>query len=175
MKLNHVGVYGGGRVGAGIAHAFLMTGARVVVVDLDPVAAQERIVRDITTSLAEGAPGTLVEHLGRLACVKDPAGFAGCQLVIEAMPEDFDLKVSAFADITKVTPGAIIATTTSSLSVTDLAATTLQPDRVIGLRFSAPVLDSETVEIVVADTTRPDLIDVARGWVSDQGKTPKVG
>ncbi|AKK04269.1 3-hydroxyacyl-CoA dehydrogenase family protein [Corynebacterium epidermidicanis] len=174
MTLKHVGVLGGGRMGAGIAHAFLMTGARVVVVDLDPAAAQERIVRDVQKSLERGASGTLGEYLGRLACVADSAGFAGCQLVVEAIPENFDMKVSAFRDIAAAAPGAVIASNTSSLSVTDLAATVPSPERVIGLHFFNPVPASKLVEIVVADTTSAELVEAARGWVSDLGKTPIV-
>ena len=94
-----VGVLGGGRMGAGIAHAFLISGSRVTVVERDPQAAQsakERIERDLAKSLERGAiDGNLDVWAQNLTLSLDQADFAQCDLVIEAVPEDFDLKVSS--------------------------------------------------------------------------------
>lgn len=174
MTLSRVGVLGGGRMGAGIAHAFLMTGASVTVVDIDPAGPLERITRDVEKSIERGAAGAASDYLDRLTCTSSVTDFVGCELVVEAIPENFDLKVSAFADIAAAAPDAVIASNTSSLSITDLAATVPHPDRVIGLHFFNPVPASKLVEIVVAQTTSAELVEEAKGWVSDLGKTPIV-
>lgn len=170
-----VGVLGGGRMGAGIAHSFLAAGAHVAVVDINDSAieaARERITADIEGSLKRGAEGTLEEWLDRLTLSTDTGVFADRPLVVEAVPESLELKADSFAKIAAASPSAVIATNTSSLSVSDLAATVENP--VIGLHFFNPVPASKLVEIVVADSTPEDLVDSARGWVSGLGKTPIV-
>lgn len=170
-----VGVLGGGRMGAGIAHSFLAAGAHVTVVDINEdatAAARERIARDTEGSIKRGAAGTVDEWLARLNTSTDHAAFADLPLVVEAVPESMELKASSFAKIAEVAPGAVIATNTSSLSVSDLALTV--GNDVIGLHFFNPVPASKLVEIVVADSTPAPLVEQARTWVSGLGKTPIV-
>lgn len=170
-----VGVLGGGRMGAGIAHSFLAAGAHVTVVDINDTAiaaARERITQDIEGSLKRGAAGTAEEWLGRLTLSTDAGAFADHPLVVEAVPESLELKADSFAKIAAAAPQAMIASNTSSLSVSDLAATVENP--VIGLHFFNPVPASKLVEIVVADSTPADLVDAARGWVAGLGKAPIV-
>lgn len=170
-----VGVLGGGRMGAGIAHSFLAAGAHVTVVDINDAAveaAHDRITADIEGSLKRGAEGTLEEWLDRLTLSTDSGAFADHPLVVEAVPESLELKADSFAKISQAAPAALIATNTSSLSVSDLAVTVANP--VIGLHFFNPVPASKLVEIVVADSTPEDLVDAARGWVAGLGKTPIV-
>ncbi|MDO5669749.1 MAG: 3-hydroxyacyl-CoA dehydrogenase family protein [Corynebacterium sp.] len=172
---NKVGVLGGGRMGAGIAHSFLAAGAEVTVVDINDeavAAAYERISNDVDGSLKRGASGTREEWLERLTVTTDAGAFAGLPLVVEAVPESMDLKVSSFQKIADASPEAVIATNTSSLSVSDLALTV--DNDVIGLHFFNPVPASKLVEIVVADSTPAPLVDSARGWVEALGKTPIV-
>jgi len=172
---NKVGVLGGGRMGAGIAHSFLAAGAEVTVVDINDeavAAAHERISNDVDGSLKRGAEGTREEWLERLTVTTDAGAFAGLPLVVEAVPESMDLKVSSFKKIADASPEAVIATNTSSLSVSDLALTV--DNDVIGLHFFNPVPASKLVEIVVADSTPEPLVDEARGWVEALGKTPIV-
>jgi len=172
---NKVGVLGGGRMGAGIAHSFLAAGAEVTVVDINDeavAAAHERISNDVDGSLKRGAEGTREEWLERLAVTTDAGAFAGLPLVVEAVPESMDLKVASFKKIADASPEAVIATNTSSLSVSDLALTV--DNDVIGLHFFNPVPASKLVEIVVADSTPEPLVDEARGWVEALGKTPIV-
>ncbi|WP_233195631.1 3-hydroxyacyl-CoA dehydrogenase family protein [Corynebacterium sp. 13CS0277] len=164
-------------MGAGIAHACLMAGATVTVVDISVEAtkvARARITKDVDGSLARGAEGTSEEILGRLQLATDVAAFADCPLVIEAVPENFELKAEAFRNIAAANPEAIIATNTSSISVSDLAATLEDPARVLGLHFFNPVPASTLVEIIQAEHTPTALIDRARGWVAELGKTPVV-
>ena len=172
---NKVGVLGGGRMGAGIAHSFLAAGAEVTVVDINDdavAAAAERISNDVDGSLKRGAEGTREEWLSRLTVTTDTNAFAGLPLVVEAVPESMDLKISSFKKIAEASPEAVIATNTSSLSVSDLALTV--DNDVIGLHFFNPVPASKLVEIVVADSTPENLVDEARGWVEALGKTPIV-
>lgn len=162
-------------MGAGIAHSLLAAGVEVTVVDIDDravTAARDRISADVDGSFKRGASGTREEWLSRLTVTTDIRSFVGLPLVVEAVPESMDLKASSFQKIAEVAPDAVIATNTSSLSVSDLALGV--ENDVIGLHFFNPVPASKLVEIVVADTTPEDLVEEARGWVEALGKTPIV-
>ena len=170
-----VGVYGGGRMGAGIAHAFLVAGSAVVVVESDPdavAAARERVATSLLGAEERGKlEGSAAEVLTRLDVTTDPAGLAGCALVVEAVPEDPDLKTRVLATVEAAAPGAVIATNTSSLSIDGLAAGLARPDRFVGLHFFNPVPASGLVEIVVGPATGDDLVAAAQAWVEALGKT----
>ncbi|GAB3494774.1 3-hydroxyacyl-CoA dehydrogenase family protein [Flexivirga lutea] len=164
-----IGVIGAGRMGAGIAHAFLLGGADVVVLegsDDAAIAGRERIER----SLAKSAERGQTAH-GDLCMATDREALTRCGLVIEAVPEDAELKAQVLGDVAGLAPGAVLATNTSSLSVTALANRLPDPTRLIGLHFFNPVPSSSLVEIVVADTTADDLVRAAQGWVAAIGKT----
>ena len=168
-----VGVLGGGRMGAGIAHAFLMAGSHVKIVERDEetaIAAGERVGEAVQASADRGLqrrPG------GSLGTAWDVIQFTGCELVIEAVPEDLDLKTDALRRVEAVlAPEAVIASNTSSISIHTLAAALDRPARLIGLHFFNPVPASQLVEIVVGVRTDPELADRARGWVESLGKTP---
>ena len=165
-----VGVYGGGRMGAGIAHAFLAAGARVCTVETS-VEAAEAAHNRVESSLGKAAKrGTLgegqAEVLARLHVSTDPVDLAEAGLVIEAVPEDVDLKGRVLATIEDVASEAWIATNTSSLSVDGLASRLARPSRFIGLHFFNPVPASSLVEIVVGEQTTPELAEAARAWVA---------
>lgn len=172
----HVGVLGGGRMGAGIAHAFAVSGSLITVVERDEPSAEaalERIRRDLQKSIDRGLEQSLDELLARVAIGTDPSAFADAGLVIEAVPEDSAIKRSSLERIeAQVSPGAVIATNTSSLSVTELAAELTYPNRFIGLHFFNPVPASALVEIVLGASTGAQLADAARNWVTALGKTP---
>jgi len=164
-----VGVYGGGRMGGGIAHAFALAGAVVTVVENDDASAssaRERIAASLAKSAEKGAEAT-----GSVTVVTDPAALSGCRLVVEAVPELVDLKEAVLAKIEESAPGAVIGSNTSSLSITALAATLKNPSRLIGLHFFNPVPVSDLVEVVVGEQTPPALVEEARGWVTGLGKT----
>ena len=170
-----VGVLGGGRMGAGIAHAFLAAGADVKVVDINDdavAAAKARVEKAIQGSIDRGAEGTFESWAERLTLSTDTAEFAGFDLVVEAVPESMELKTTAFSNIAKAAPEAVIATNTSSLSVSELADTVAND--VIGLHFFNPVPASKLVEVVVAKSTPNALVETAKGWVEDLGKTAVV-
>ena len=170
-----VGVYGGGRMGAGIAHAFLVAGSAVVVVESDPeavAAARERVATSLLGAEERGKlEGSAAEVLARLEVTADPAGLARCGLVVEAVPEDPELKGRVLAAVESAAPDATTATNTSSLSVDGLAAGLARPERFVGLHFFNPVPASSLVEIVVGAATGDDLVAAAQSWVEALGKT----
>jgi 3-hydroxybutyryl-CoA dehydrogenase len=174
-----VGVLGGGRMGAGIAHAFLLAGSRVTVVERDDAsmdAAAARVRESLARSVQRGTTALAVEDLERaLTTSIDIAAFAECDLVIEAVPEDRALKVDALTQVEAVLgDSAALASNTSSISIDDLAAHLDRPDRFLGLHFFNPVPASALVEIVVGSATAPALVDSAKSWVAALAKTPVV-
>lgn len=174
-----VGVLGGGRMGSGIAHAFLLAGSSVVVVERDAAAAEDatvRIRRDITRSLERGATVLTADELvDALSTGTDAAAFADCALVIEAVPEDAELKRQALERVERATPDStVLASNTSSIPIDELAAPLRRPGRFVGLHFFNPVPASALVEIVRGRATDDEVVDAARGWVDALGKTPIV-
>ncbi|HSU75105.1 MAG TPA: 3-hydroxyacyl-CoA dehydrogenase family protein [Terrabacter sp.] len=170
-----VGVYGGGRMGAGIAHAFLVRGPRVVVVENDQDAADTARGR-VATSVGRAAdrgllPSTVDEALGRLTVTTVAHDLAGAGLVVEAVPEDADLKLEVLRRVEQVTPDAVLATNTSSLSVSGIAVGLKSPGRFVGLHFFNPVPASDLVEVVLGEQTGDDVAEQARRWVTALGKT----
>jgi 3-hydroxybutyryl-CoA dehydrogenase len=175
-----VGVIGGGRMGAGIAQALLSAGSRVTVVEAGDEAAQAARQR-VSTGLEETQrrgklSGEVDEILGRLTLVASATELpASTGLVIEAVPERPELKVEVLTQAeAAVRDDAVLATNTSSLSITELAAALARPARFLGLHFFNPVPASKLVEIVVAPETDQDVVSSARGWVQAIGKTDVV-
>ncbi len=175
-----VGVLGGGRMGAGIAQVFLAAGARVAVVEAGDEAAAAARGR-VTDGLEEAArrgklDGDVAGVLDRLTVVDSPAALdPETGLVVEAVPERADLKAQVLgAAEAAVSPDAVLATNTSSLSVTELASALERPARFLGLHFFNPVPASKLVEVVVAPETDPQLVGTAGGWVRALGKTDVV-
>ncbi|MDT0156542.1 3-hydroxyacyl-CoA dehydrogenase family protein [Microbacterium sp. ARD32] len=173
-----VGVLGGGRMGAGIAHAFLLAGARVRLVERDAEtadAARERVLSSIVTSVQRGDLADAGHAAASLTVSTDFADFAAAALVVEAVPEDRELKAGALARIEDaVAADAVLATNTSSISIDDLAESLARPDRFLGLHFFNPVPASRLVEIVVGERTGKDVVTSAREWVATLRKTPVV-
>ncbi|MCC3296400.1 3-hydroxyacyl-CoA dehydrogenase family protein [Arthrobacter caoxuetaonis] len=174
-----VGVLGGGRMGAGIAHAFCTAGAAVVVVERDEQAASaayERVASNLAKSVERGTTDETLDALvARLSVSTDYADFAGSGLVVEAVPEDFALKAAALAAVEEqLGDGAWLASNTSSLSVSELAEKLQRPERFCGLHFFNPVPASTLIEVVLGKQTSEELAEAARTWVADLGKTPVV-
>jgi len=174
-----VGVLGGGRMGAGIAHAFLLAGSRVTIVERDAeaaAAAATRVRESVEASIARGVAdddaATLASRFATSTAVGD---FARCDLVVEAVPEDLELKIDALTRVESVlAPGAALASNTSSISIDQLAALLERPSRFLGMHFFNPVPASKLVEIVRGDATDGVLVAEAREWVDAIGKTPIV-
>lgn len=175
---SRVGVLGGGRMGAGIAHAFLIQGVEVLVVERDGPSAEsarERVATAVGKSIDRGLAGTAADHLARLTVSTTYAGFGDRELVVEAVPEIWDLKVSSLQAVeAELAEDAVLASNTSSLSMSGLAGHLQRPGSFLGLHFFNPVPASTLIEVVIAEQTRPELVDTARGWVAGLGKTAVV-
>ncbi|WP_411731268.1 3-hydroxyacyl-CoA dehydrogenase family protein [Paeniglutamicibacter sp.] len=174
-----VGVLGGGRMGAGIAHAFLINGSDVLVVERDEasaLAARERVESAAAKSIERGATdANLGEMASRLTVSVDYADFRDRGLVVEAVPEIWDLKVSSLQRVEEnLGETAILASNTSSLSMSGLAAELQRPANFLGLHFFNPVPASTLIEVVIAKQSAEEVIDKARGWVKALGKTAVV-
>ena len=175
-----VGVLGGGRMGGGIAHAFLVSGSsEVVVVERDPrsaEAAQERVESDLAASLDRGKiDGDLDEWAQRLTVTVDRADFARCDLVVEAVFEDMQVKIEALTDVeAHLREDAWLASNTSSLSIDEIATHLQRPERFCGLHYFNPVPASKLVEVVIGEQTGAELQALSTEWVRGLGKTPVV-
>lgn len=171
-----VGVLGGGRMGGGIAHAFLLAGATVTVVERDAdsaATAQERIERSLDASIERGFDGDAQQLKAALTLATNKSAFTGAELVIEAVPEDLGLKLDALSEVEEqLSPTAVIASNTSSIPLSQLAGALNNPRRLIGLHFFNPVPASTLIEIIVGEATDTELVEKARTWVLALGKTP---
>jgi 3-hydroxybutyryl-CoA dehydrogenase len=172
-----VGVLGGGRMGAGIAHAFLVCGSDVCVVernDDEATAARDRVTAAVQASVDRGSIAEAADAArSRLETGTDDALFDECDLVIEAVPEELGLKLSSLQRIEdRVGSTVPIASNTSSISIDELAATLQYPERFIGMHFFNPVPASDLVEVVVGAATDAEVVETVQGWVTAIDKTP---
>jgi 3-hydroxybutyryl-CoA dehydrogenase len=149
-----VAVLGAGTMGNGIAHVFARSGYRVILRDVEKKYL-ERGVDTITKNLdREVKKGKIAESeksavLGRIEATTDVGALAAADFVVEAVPEQLDLKVRLLKDVDAVLkPGAILASNTSSISITQLAAQTSRPERFIGMHFMNPVPMMALVEVI---------------------------
>jgi len=174
-----VGIIGGGRMGAGIAHAFVLAGSRVAVIERDDeaaAAARARIHDSLRRSVERGSTERPLPELeSAVTSGTDVSAFVDATLVIEAVPENRALKVEALlrAELA-ISDSAVLASNTSSISIDDLSAELDRPSRFLGLHFFNPVPASALVEIVVGAETDPAIVETARGWVAALGKRPVV-
>lgn len=173
-----IGVYGGGRMGAGVAHAFLVSGSEAVVVERDDdaaAAAADRVAGTLAKAVERGVLTEDVESVtARLTVGTDAALLAGSELVVEAVPEDMQLKRRVLGLVEQAAPDAVLATNTSSLSIDEMAADLARPERFLGMHFFNPVPASSLIEIVVGSGTDGDVVEQVRGWSDALGKTPIV-
>ena len=149
-----VGVVGAGTMGSGIAHVFARAGFRVLLCDVEQ-RFLDRALQQIRANLGrEAVKGKLPEAeiepaLARIQLTLDRAALSCAEMVVEAASERFDLKAELFSSLDRILPeGAILATNTSSISITKLAARTRRPQQVIGMHFFNPVPVMALVEIV---------------------------
>lgn len=157
-------------MGAGIAHAFLVAGSDVTIVEAGEQAAEAARGR-VEASLAKAVERGHTGKIGALTVTTNPDELAGAELAVEAVPEVVPLKREVLATIERVIGDAPVGTNTSSLPIDTLADALKQPARLIGLHFFNPVPASDLVEIVVGARTDPDLVSQAQGWVAALGKT----
>jgi len=174
-EIDIVGVVGAGTMGHGIAQSTATAGYDVVLYDVDADALEGGMaaIDDSLSRLADD--GRLSEPVDdirdRIAPATERAGLADCELVIEAAVEDLDIKTELFRDLdSRVDPEAILATNTSTLSITTIGAATDRPHQVVGIHFMNPVAIMEGVEIVVGEKTAPEAVDVAHEFAGSLGK-----
>lgn len=165
MTTGRVVIIGGGIMGRGIAAALLRAGYQVTLTDPDEAsrARAEVELRDL------GHPSALA--------VVDDAGVAvsGADLVIEAVPEDLELKLAVWARLGATAPrAAILASNTSALDIDALAGVVPTPERVLGMHWFAPADEVECVEIVRGSATSPETLERASAILTDAGKRPVV-
>jgi 3-hydroxyacyl-CoA dehydrogenase len=178
MGIDNVGIVGAGVMGSDIAYVTAAAGLPVTVCDLETAALEgtRRRIADLAArSIARGnltAPEADA-LVGRISTTDDDAALAGCDLVIEAVSETMDLKRAIFTRLDGLLgPGALIASNTSGLSITELAHVTSRPESVLGIHFFNPAAVMRLVELIEGDQTAPATMSAGEDFVRALGKTP---
>ncbi|MFL5906906.1 MAG: 3-hydroxyacyl-CoA dehydrogenase NAD-binding domain-containing protein [Solirubrobacterales bacterium] len=178
MSLERIGVVGAGTMGAGIAQIAALGGYRTAIYELDSKAL-ERGLEQLRNGLRRGAERgrwseqQAIDALERIETDTIIETLRGCDLVIEAAPEDLDLKRNLFQRLASVCDdGAVLATNTSSLSVTAIAAAVPDPERIVGMHFFNPPALMELVEIVAGDESGESPLELAAEAGRGMGRTP---
>jgi 3-hydroxybutyryl-CoA dehydrogenase len=181
MTIRRIAVIGAGTMGHGIAYVAAASGYEVRLADADSTTLSTGIqrVREAFDKAIERGKATLdsrADALARLTSAPSVREAArGADLVIEAVPERLELKQAIFRELeTTVVPSAILASNTSSLSITRIADDLAHPERVIGLHFFNPVPVMKLLEIVRGERTSDSVVDSARTLATSLGKTPIV-
>jgi 3-hydroxybutyryl-CoA dehydrogenase len=181
MSLQHIAVIGAGTMGNGIAHVFAQSGFKVNLIDVSG-AQLEKAVQTIGKNLdRQVSKGTLMEEqksstLANISTHTDlAAGVQNAELVVEAATENIDLKLKIFRQLDEAAPsGAILATNTSSISITKIAAVTKRANKVIGMHFMNPVPVMKLVEIINGYATDKGVTNVIVSLSQQLGKVPCV-
>jgi 3-hydroxybutyryl-CoA dehydrogenase len=176
-KIDRIGVVGGGTMGNGIAHVFAQHGHAVVLVDVDHerlAGAQASIRKNLERQAKKGLieESAVEETMGRIEVATDSAAVRGAGLVIEAVPEKLELKVDILRRLDDIVGDGILASNTSSISITALAAVTTRPERVIGMHFMNPVPVMKLVEVIRGLQTSDDTTRVVMETAAALDKTP---
>ncbi|MFB7122549.1 3-hydroxyacyl-CoA dehydrogenase family protein [Kitasatospora sp. NPDC056273] len=173
-----VAVVGLGTMGAGVAVAVAKSGRRVIGIEATEDSAARALARiEEATAHAVGRERLTAEErtglLARISVGHELAAAAGADLVIEEVPEQLELKREVFAELDRICPeGTVLATGTTALSVTRIAAATARPERVLGLHFFNPVHGMKLVEVVRTVLTSPRTAEDAAAFARDLGKEP---
>src|SRR4051812_10229616 len=175
---DQVGVVGAGTMGAGIAQIAALGGYRTVIYELDS-RAFERGLEQLRAALRRGAERgrwseqDAIDALGRIDTDQIIEAVKDCDLVIEAAPENLELKQNLFERLASVcAPGTVLATNTSSLSVTAIAAGIQEPERIVGMHFFNPPALMQLVEIVAGDESGEPSLQLATEVAKGMGRTP---
>ncbi|MDK2773083.1 MAG: 3-hydroxybutyryl-CoA dehydrogenase [Flavobacterium sp.] len=177
--MNTIAVIGAGTMGNGIAHTFAQSGFTVKLIDISE-AAIERGMNTIATNLDRMvAKGSITEDdkmktIGNIITYTDVKdGVVGCDLVVEAATENIDLKLKIFKQLSDICDhNVILATNTSSISITQIAAAVVHPERVIGMHFMNPVPIMKLVEIIRGYNTTDEVTKIIMDLSVKLGKVP---
>lgn len=173
-----VGVLGSGTMGAGIAQLAAQKGYKVLLYDIEQRfldRAEQRMADTLAQGMAKGKISDAEAEAFRanLALTLDLADLSPCDLVIEAVPESMDLKQQLFAALdAQCAPSAVLASNTSSLSITALGGATGRPAQVAGLHFFNPVAMMKLVEVIRGQRTADDTVAALTAFARSLGKTP---
>jgi len=176
MEIKKVGVVGCGIMGSGIAHTTAQFGYQVLINDIS-----EDLVKKglsvVSLSLKKNVEKNKITQtemdaiLARIRGTTDINEFKDCDLVVEAVIEDLEVKKNVFAKLDKICPAdTVLATNTSVLSVTDIAVATKRPEKVLGIHFSNPVPVMKMLEIVTTLATSEETLKIARDYCASIGK-----
>jgi 3-hydroxybutyryl-CoA dehydrogenase len=174
MRLEHVLVVGAGQMGSGIAQVVAASGRRVFLHDAQPGAPERALetMRKSLGKLAEKGGADPDEVLGRVRAVED---LVPADLMVEAVVEDARVKEEVFRRADATLPSeAVLATNTSSIPISSLAAVTQRPDRVIGMHFFNPVPVLKLVEVIRGRETSDETAEAITELARELGKTPAV-
>jgi 3-hydroxybutyryl-CoA dehydrogenase len=178
MAIKLVGVIGAGTMGNGIAHVFARGGYEVILCDVEQRFLDrglETIHKNLDREVAKSkiTADDKAAALKRIKPVIDRAALAGCDFVVEAATEKFEVKVEIFRDLDRICrPEIILSSNASSISITRLAALTRRPDKVIGMHFFNPVPVMKLVEVIRGLATSQETFETVRELATKLEKTP---
>ena len=178
MQIKRIGVVGAGTMGNGIAHVFARSGFAVTLCDVEQRfldRALDTIAKNLARETAKGkiTAETEAAALDRVTPVLDRGKLADCDFLVEAATERFEIKSEIFRDLDRLArPDVILATNTSSISITRLAAVSQRPERVIGMHFFNPVPVMKLVEVIRGLATTPATFETVRELAIALDKTP---
>jgi 3-hydroxybutyryl-CoA dehydrogenase len=178
IDIKAIGVVGAGQMGIGIAHVCAVAGYDVCLTDISQEAldsAKDRIANNLARLRDRGRleEAELAATISRISFSADFQTLSDCTLVIEAATENEEIKKSVYASICPVlNADAILASNTSSISITRLAAQTDRPERFIGIHFMNPAPLMELIELIPGIATAPEVFDAVNEFVMAIGKTP---
>jgi 3-hydroxybutyryl-CoA dehydrogenase len=180
QAIRRIGIVGAGQMGSGIAHVCALAGIPVALNDIAPVRLKEALAT-INGNMARQVNRKRITDedkqaaLKRISTVDSYEGLADCDLVIEAATEKEDVKRKIFSDLCPaLKPETIVASNTSSISITRLAAATDRPERFIGIHFMNPVPLMELVELIRGIATNDATFEASKAFVTKLGKTVAV-
>ncbi len=178
MSIQRVGVIGAGTMGNGIAHVFARGGFHVVLCDVEQRFLDRglaTITKNLDREVAKNkiTAGDKDAALQRITPVTARARLAECDFIVEAATEKFEIKTEIFRDLDRLArPEVILASNTSSISITKLAALTKRPEKVIGMHFFNPVPVMKLVEVIRGLATAQETFDAVRDLAVKLEKTP---
>ena len=178
--IKQVGVIGAGQMGSGIAQVFATAGHDVVLQDISPEGlekARASIEKNLGRMAAKGKidDAAMQGALSRINTTSELKDLSDCDLAVESATENQAIKVEIFKQLSPMMkPGAIVASNTSSISITALAAVTEHPEKFIGLHFMNPAPVMKLVEVIRGIATSKETFEVTRDLVAGLGKTMAV-
>ena len=178
MAIQRIGVIGAGTMGNGIAHVSARSGYDVTLYDLEQKFLDRALVviaKNLDREVAKARITDVqrAETLARITSITNPAQLAGCDFIVEAASEKLDIKLELFRELDRICrPEVVLASNTSSISITKLAACTSRPRQVIGMHFFNPVPVMKLVEVVRGLATSDETLETVRELSLKLEKTP---